>query len=316
VVRSKKSAEKENNMPKDLLAIVDFSAEELAELFDSAIQIKAKTKSGARYEPLSGKTLVMIFQKPSNRTRVSFQVGMYQLGGHAVYLSPDDISLGKRESVADVSRVLARYADGVMARLFGHDLIVELAENSSVPVINGLTDLLHPCQVLGDLLTILEWRRSLDGTKVAFVGDGNNVANSWLNASVRVPLDLRFATPPGYEPDEGILQRARTEGISSILLTNDPAEAVEGAEVIYADVWASMGQEKEVQKRMRDFAGFQINADLLAHGDDDIRVMHCLPAHRGQEITDEVIDGSHSVVFDQAENRMHIQKAIMVKLMA
>jgi ornithine carbamoyltransferase len=240
---------------------------------------------------------------------------MYQLGGHAVYLAPDDIDLGRRESVADAARVLARYADGIMARLFGHQIIVELAEHSSVPVINGLTDLLHPCQVLGDLLTIMEWRRSLDGTKIAFVGDGNNVANSWLNAAARIPLDLRIATPPGYEPDESVLQNARAEGISELMVTNEPAEAVEGAEVIYSDVWASMGQEAEVQKRMKAFVGFQINAKLTARAADEVRVMHCLPAHRGQEITDEIIDGPHSVVFDQAENRMHIQKAILVRLM-
>jgi ornithine carbamoyltransferase len=307
---------KEYHMSKDLLAITDFSAEEIADLFTLAIKIKAKTKKGETYQPLAGQTLVMIFQKPSNRTRVSFQIGMYQLGGHAVYLSPDDISLGKRESVADVARTLARYADGIMARLFGHDLIVELAEHSTVPVINGLTDLLHPCQVLGDLLTILEWRQDLKGVKVAFVGDGNNVANSWLNVSMRVPMDLRIATPPGYEPDEDILKKARAAGVSSLTMTHDPVEAVRDTEVIYSDVWASMGQEAEAEKRRKEFSGFQIDARLLGLGTKQVRVMHCLPAHRGQEITDEVIDGPHSVVFDQAENRLHIQKAILVKLMA
>lgn len=302
-------------MGKDLLAITDLSAEELAELLQLALEIKARTKRGEAYEPLVGKTLAMVFQKPSNRTRVSFQVGMYQLGGRAVYLGPEDIQLGKRESVADVARVLARYVEGIMARLFGHEIILELAQYAEVPVINGLTDLLHPCQVLGDLFTIFEWRKNLEGTVVGFVGDGNNVANSWLNAATRVSLDLRIATPPGYEPNQEILQRARSAGVSRVVLTHDPQEAVREAEVVYTDVWASMGQEEEAERRKEDFLGYQVNEALLAHAQDRVKVMHCLPAHRGQEITNEVMDGPHSVVFDQAENRMHIQKAILVKLM-
>ena len=302
-------------MIKDLLAITDLSAEGIGELLHDAIEIKARLKRGEDYRPLSGKTLLLIFQKPSCRTRVSFQVGMYQLGGHAVYLSPDDIQLGKRELVSDVARTLSRYGDGIMARLFGHETILELAKYATVPVINGLTDLLHPCQVLADLQTVLEWRKSLEGTRIAFVGDGNNVANSWLKAAARIPLDLRMATPPGYEPDEDILQEAREAGVSTIRLTNDPGDAVQEAEVIYADVWASMGQEAEAEKRMRDFQGFQVDQALVDRADREVKVMHCLPAHRGQEISDEVIEGPHSVVFDQAENRMHIQKAILVKLM-
>ena len=302
-------------MNKNLLAITDLTADQIGELLNDAIEIKTRLKKGEEYRPLSGKTLLLIFQKPSCRTRVSFQVGMYQLGGHAVYLSPDDIQLGKRELVSDVARTLARYGDGIMARLFGHETIVELAKYSAVPVINGLTDLLHPCQVLADLQTILEWRKDLGGARVAFVGDGNNVANSWLKAAARIPLDLRMATPPGYEPDARILQEARDAGISTILLTNDPGEAVRDAEVIYADVWASMGQETEAEKRMRDFQGFQVDRALVERADKNVRVLHCLPAHRGQEISDEVIEGPHSVVFDQAENRMHVQKAILVKLM-
>ncbi len=303
-------------MGKDLLAIVDLSREEVEELLQSAVEIKDRTKRGERYAPLTGKTLAMVFQKPSNRTRVSFQVGMYQLGGQAVYLSPEDIQLGRRESVADVARVLSRYVDGIMARLFGHEIIVDLAEHANVPVINGLTGLLHPCQVLGDLLTILEWRGSLGGTTVAFVGDGNNVANSWLNAASRVPMDLRIATPPGYEPDDEIFRNARGAAISNLLLTHDPQQAVRGAEVIYCDVWTSMGQEAEAERRLRDFHGFQVNGALLKLAAQEVKVMHCLPAHRGQEISDEVMDGPHSVVFDQAENRMHIQKALLVKLIA
>jgi ornithine carbamoyltransferase len=302
-------------MRKDLLAITDLSTEEVEDLFRSAVEIKARTRECEAYTPLAGKTLVMIFQKPSNRTRLSFQIGMYQLGGRAVYLSPEDIQLGKRESVADVARVVGRYAEGIMARLFGHETIVELARHAGVPVINGLTDLLHPCQVLGDLLTILEWRGRIAGTKVAFVGDGNNVANSWLNAATLIPLDLRIATPVGYEPDGEIYENSRSADISRLLLTHDPQEAVRDAEVIYSDVWASMGQEKETERRLRDFHGFQVNQALLDLAADRVKVMHCLPAHRGQEITDEVMDGPHSVVFDQAENRMHIQKAILVKLM-
>jgi ornithine carbamoyltransferase len=303
-------------MSKDLLAITDLSAEEIAALFQSAVEIKARMKRGESYEPLAGKTLAMIFQKPSNRTRLSFQVGMYQLGGQAVYLSPEDIQLGKRESVADVARVLSGYVEGIMARLFGHEIIVELAQYARVPVINGLTDLLHPCQVLGDLLTILEYRGTVEGTKVGFLGDGNNVAHSWLNAAARIPLDLRIATPAGYEPNEGIFKNARSAGVSTVVLTHDPVEAVHGAEVIYTDVWASMGQEEETEKRKGDFRGFQINEALLSHAGGQVKVMHCLPAHRGQEITDDVMDGPHSIVFQQAENRMHIEKAILVKLMA
>ena len=303
-------------MSKDLLAITDLSREAIEDLLQSAVEIKARTKRGEVYMPLAGKTLAMIFQKPSNRTRLSFQVGMYQLGGHAVYLSPDDIKLGQRESVADVARVVARYVEGIMARLFGHEIILELAQHASVPVINGLTDLLHPCQVLGDLLTILEWRGSVSGTTVAFVGDGNNVANSWLNAAARIPLDLRIATPPGYEPNEEVFENANSAGVSTVLMTHDPQEAVRGADVIYTDVWTSMGQESSAVTRLRYFRGFQINETLLAQADDEVKVMHCLPAHRGEEITDQVMDGPHSVVFDQAENRMHIQKAILVKLMA
>ena len=302
-------------MPKDLLAITDLSADQIGELLSDAIEIKTRLKRGEVYQPLSEKTLLLIFQKPSCRTRVSFQVGMYQLGGHAVYLSPDDIQLGQRESVADVARTLARYGDGIMARLFGHETILELAQYATVPVINGLTDLLHPCQVLADLLTILEWRKNLKGARVAFVGDGNNVANSWLKAAARIPLDLRMATPLGYEPNQEILQEAREAGISTIRMTNDPTDAVRAAEVMYSDVWASMGQEAEAEKRMRDFQGFQIDQALVDRADQDVRVMHCLPAHRGQEISDEVIEGPHSVVFDQAENRMHIQKAILARLM-
>ena len=302
-------------MEKDFLAITDLTTEEIYEIFRLAQDLKKSQKRGKRYQPLKRKTLAMIFQKPSARTRVSFEVGMFQLGGSAIYLAPTDIGLGKRESVADIARVFSRYNDGIMARLFGHDLIVELAKYASIPVINGLTDLLHPCQVMGDVLTILEHRGHLDNLKVTFVGDGNNVANSWINMAARIPMRLHLAVPEGYDPDEKILANARDAGLSEIVIHRDPVEAVKGSDVIYTDVWASMGQEKEAAKRKKVFKSYQVNKELVAEAKPDVKVMHCLPAHRGDEITDDVIDGPHSIVFDEAENRLHIQKAIMVTLM-
>ncbi len=302
-------------MKRDFLAITDFSAAEIKEIFDLAFELKAKVKNRESHKLLDGQTLAMVFEKPSARTRVSFEVGMYQLGGHALYLAPETIGLGKRESVADIARVLARYCDGVMARLFGHEDIVELAKFSSVPLINGLTDLLHPCQVMGDVLTIIEKKGDIEGLKVAYVGDGNNLTNSWLNMASRLPFTLHMACPEGYDPDAAILAAAEKAGASEVALFRDPAEAVAGVDVIYADVWASMGQESEAEQRKKILAPYQVNDALLAHADPSHIVLHCLPAHRGEEITDEVIDGPHSVVFDQAENRLHIQKAILVKLM-
>jgi len=302
-------------MKKDFLAITDLTTEEIHEMFKLAIDIKTKLKKGKSYHVLEGQTLAMIFQKPSARTRVSFEVGMFQLGGHALYLSPNDIGIGKREAVKDIAQVFSRYNDGIMARLFGHEHIIELAENATIPVINGLTDLLHPCQVMGDMLTVLEHRGNFDGLKVAFVGDGNNLANSWLNMASRIPMVLNLAIPEGYDPDQTILENARKSGVSEINIFRDPADAVKGVDVIYTDVWASMGQEQEAEKRKKIFAPFQVNQKLVDLAKDDVKVMHCLPAHRGDEITDEVIDGPHSIVFDEAENRLHIQKAIMVALM-
>jgi ornithine carbamoyltransferase len=257
----------------------------------------------------------MIFQKPSARTRVSFEVGMFQLGGHALYLAPTDIGLGKRESVADVARVLSRYNHGIMARVFGHDIVEALARQASIPVINGLSDLVHPCQVMGDMLTILEHRGRFDGLKLAYVGDGNNLANSWINIASRIPMQLNLAVPQGYDPDETTLVKGREAGISEINLLRDPKEAVKDVDFIYTDVWASMGQEKEVEKRKKVFKDYQVNEALVAEAKPDVKVLHCLPAHRGDEITDGVMDGPHSIVFDEAENRLHIQKAIMVRLM-
>jgi len=302
-------------MKKDFLAITDLTTEEVHEIFKLAIDIKTKLKKGKSYHVLEGQTLAMIFQKPSARTRVSFEVGMFQLGGHALYLSPNDIGIGKREAVKDIAQVFSRYNDGIMARLFDHEHIIELAENATIPVINGLTDLLHPCQVMGDMLTVLEHRGNFDNLKVAFVGDGNNLANSWLNIASRIPMTLNLAIPEGYDPDTNIYENAINSGISKINIFRDPKEAVQGVDVIYTDVWASMGQESEAEKRKKVFASYQVNQELVDLADKDVKVMHCLPAHRGDEITDEVIDGPHSIVFDEAENRLHIQKAIMVKLM-
>ena len=302
-------------MKKDFLAITDLSTEEIHDMFILASDLKKKTKSGKKHHVLSGQTLAMIFQKPSARTRVSFEVGMFQLGGHALYLSPNDIGLGKRESVADIARVFSRYNDGIMARVFSHNDVLELGQYASVPVINGLSDLLHPCQVMGDMLTILEHRGNLEGLKLTYIGDGNNLANSWLNMASRISMQLHLAVPKGFDPDNDILTKAQESGCSEIKIFRDPKEAVQDVNVIYTDVWASMGQESEIEKRKKIFQDFQVNSQLSKNAKTDVKVMHCLPAHRGDEITDEVMDGPHSIVFDEAENRLHIQKAIMVSLM-
>lgn len=302
-------------MNKDFLAISDLTKTEIFQIFELAKELKAKQKLREPHKHLEGKTLAMIFQKPSTRTRVSFETGMFQLGGHALYLGPDDIQVGKRESIGDVAQTISRYVDLIMARLFGHEDIVELAEHASVPVINGLTDLLHPCQILADMFTIYEKSGDhIDGLKVTYIGDGNNVANSWINMASRIPMTLAFAIPEGYDPDPEIVKAGKRANISDIQIFREPAEAVKDTNVIYGDVWASMGQEAEAEKRKVAFAKYQINQDLLRHADKDCLVMHCLPAHRGEEITNEVIDGPRSIVFDEAENRLHVQKAIMVKL--
>ncbi len=301
-------------MKRDFLAVTDFTKDEILEIMELAKELKKVQKNGKEYKPLRGKSMAMIFQKPSARTRVSFETGLYQLGGHAIYLSPNDIQVGKREAVADIARVLSRYNDLIMARLFGHEDILELAEYATVPVINGLTDLLHPCQVMSDVFTITEKKGSLENLRIAYIGDGNNVANSWLNMASRLPMNLVLGTPEGFEPDKEILSMAKKSGVSQIEFYHNPKMAAKGADVIYTDVWTSMGQEKEREIRREVFKEYQIDDDLLKLADDDAIVMHCLPAHRGEEITDSVIDGPHSVVFEQAENRLHVQKAIMVKL--
>ncbi len=266
---------------------------------------------------MAGKTLAMIFEKPSTRTLVSFQVGMWQLGGHTVNLAPEYVQLGIRESISDVARTLSRYVDGIMVRTFSHENVIELAKYSSVPVINGLSDFSHPCQALSDIFTIKE-KKSLKGSKIAYIGDGNNVCHSLMFICAKLGIDLVIATPKGYEPKEEIVKLAfsdaRANG-SLIEIMNDPVSAASGADVIYTDVWASMGQEKETEKRKKDFRGFQINKVLVKLAKPDCLVMHCLPAHRGEEITDDIMDGSNSAVFDQAENRLHVQKAILALLL-
>jgi ornithine carbamoyltransferase len=302
-------------MKKDLLSIYDLTAEEIETIFQKAKELKKTHRQGVPHRPLEGKTLAMVFEKPSTRTRVSFEAGMYQLGGHALFLNPQDTQLGRGEAIADTTRVLSRYVDGIMIRTFAQERVEEMARFASVPVINGLTDLLHPCQILSDCFTIWEKRGAYRGLKVAYVGDGNNVANSWINGAVRLGFDLWLACPQQYEPDQQILSRAVEESSSTIILTHDPKEAVEEAHVVNTDVWASMGQEGEREKRIKAFQGYQVNADLLRGARENVLVMHCLPAHRGEEITDEVMDGPHAVVFDQAENRLHVQKAILTLLM-
>jgi ornithine carbamoyltransferase len=295
--------------------LADFTKDEIFDFLDLSVELKAKLKRGESTPLLKGQTLAMIFQKPSARTRISFEVGMFQLGGHALYLAPSDLGVGTREAVKDIARVLSRYNDGIMARFYGHEDIIELAKYSSVPVINGLTDLLHPCQVLADVLTILEHRKNLENLKVTYVGDGNNMTNSWLNFASKVPMSLAIAVPEGYEPDATILRKAKAAGISDIEIFRDPKLAVKDTDVIYADTWASMHQKDELEHRKKIFLPYQINEALLKFARPDTYIMHCLPAYRGQEITDSVLESPNSIVFDEAENRLHAQKAVMVKLM-
>ena len=301
-------------MKRDFLDLSSLGPAELDGLLGLAERFKAELKSGLEHPYLRGKTLAMIFQKPSLRTRITFETGMAQLGGHAIYLGPQDIGIGERESAKDVARNLSRWVDLIMIRTFAHETCVEIAREPSVPVINGLTDLLHPCQLLADLMTIREHRgRELRKLRIAFVGDGFNLAQSWIEAASLERFELRLACPPGYEPDKQFLARLRRNETG--LLTHDAAEAVKDADVIYTDTWTSMGREKEAAKRRKDFKAFQVNDALLRHAKSDALVMHCLPAHRGEEITDEVLDGANSVVLDQAENRLHAQKAVMVWLL-
>jgi ornithine carbamoyltransferase len=297
---------------QDFLEIPDFDVDALYDLLALARRMKQGEYRG---QPLAGKTLAMIFEKSSTRTRVSFEVGTFQLGGHALFLSPRDTQLGRGEPIKDAARVLSRYVDGIMIRTFEHANVLELAHHADVPVINGLSDLLHPCQVLADVFTMQEaFGDDLSGRKVAWVGDAsNNMAHSWLNAAYRFGLELRLACPPGYEPDREIYERAREA--ASVRITHDPRTAVEGADVVTTDVWASMGQEEEAEARRRAFHGFTVDSELMAQADDRAIFLHCLPAHRGEEVSDQVMEGRHSRVFDEAENRLHVQKALLVRLM-
>jgi len=302
-------------MKRDFLSFKDWSKEELDSILKRAIELKDLQRKGVAYHPLTGKTLAMIFEKSSTRTRVSFEVGMFQLGGHAIFMSPRETQIGRGEPVKDTARVLSRYVNGIMIRTFSQEVVEELAGYSTVPVINGLTDLLHPCQIMADLLTVIEKKGTYEGLKMAWIGDGNNMANSWIEAAGKLGFDLTLACPKGYTPDPLILGDAHKITTGKIRLTSDPFEAAKDGDVINTDVWASMGQEDEKKQREVAFKGYQVNTELMKVAQKDAIVLHCLPAHRGEEITEEVIEGPNSMVWDQAENRLHVQKAIMEKLM-
>ena len=304
---------------KDLVSILDLSKEELESILNVAEMLRTKQKNREFFVPLLGKTLAMIFTKSSTRTRVSFEIAMFQLGGAALYLNPNDMQLGRGETIADTARVLSRYVDGIMIRTYAHSDVLELGKYGTIPVINGLTDDEHPCQIIADILTIKDKKKSVKGLKVAYVGDGNNVCNSWLYAAPKADMHMAVASPAGYLPKEAVVKKAKelaAESKTQIIITESPEEAVKDADVIYTDVWASMGQEAETEKRKKVFAPYQVNSALLKHAKKDCLVMHCLPAHRGEEISAEVMDGPNSVGFDEAENRLHAQKAILAMLMA
>mgnify|MGYP003507688432 FL=1 len=304
---------------KDLISIHDLEIGEVALILDVAAKLKRKQKKGEPHQYLKGKSLAMLFSKASTRTRTSFEVGFYQLGGHPIYLSDDASQIGRGEPVKDTARVLSRLADGIMIRTFSHESVIELAKYASIPVINGLTDLLHPCQALTDMFTIQEKMKVLKGRKMVYVGDGNNMAHSLMYACAKVGMNMVCACPKGYQPDPHVLAEAQEDAAHAgctITVEEDVMKAVKGADVLYTDTWASMGQEEEHDARKKIFAPYQINAELLAAARPEAIVMHCLPAYRGEEITDDVIEGPQSVVFDQAENRLHVQKAIMALLMS
>lgn len=303
---------------KDFLTLADYSKEEIEYLLHLALELKERQQNGERYTPLSGKTLAMIFEKPSTRTRVSFEVGMVQLGGHALHLSSRDLQIGRGETIADTARVLSEYVDAIMIRTFEHEKVEELAQYATIPVINGLTDDDHKCQALADLLTIYEVKGKLQGLKLAYIGDGNNMAHALMLAAAKVGMDCAIASPKGYEPKETIVKEAKhiaSESGATVVVTNDPYEAIADADVVYTDVWASMGQEAEANERMHIFAPFQVNEALVQQAKQDFIFLHCFPAHRGGEVTEGVIDGAHSYIFQQAGNRLHAQKALLVSLL-
>jgi ornithine carbamoyltransferase len=280
-------------------------------IFRHAANLKSMLKDGIIYQPLAGRTLGMIFDKSSTRTRLSFEAGMYQLGGLAIYLNSRDTQLGRGESIADTARIASRYLDAVMIRTFSQESVEEFARHATIPIINGLTDLMHPCQIVSDLFTLVEKKGGYEGLRIAYVGDGNNVANSWIDAAAKLPFRLALACPKGYDPDARILERGKKKAPKGVTLYRDPVQAVKNADVVYTDVWASMGQEAEQEARARIFEGYQVNRALMKNARPDAIVMHCLPAHRGEEISAEVLDGPQSVVWDEAENRLHVQKAIL-----
>ena len=304
---------------KDFISLHDLTKEEISALLELSIKLKDETKKGIEHHLLKGKTLVMIFSKSSTRTRVSFEVGMTQLGGYPLFLSANDIQLGRGETIYDTAKVLERYLDGIMIRTFSHDDVIELAEHADIPVINALTDLLHPCQVLADLQTIYEKKGTLEGLKFAYIGDGNNMANSIMYGCGKMGLDCAIGCPEGYEPDAEVTENAKDDFKKSganLLITADPVEAIKNADIVYTDTWVSMGQESEKAERQKLFMPYQIDEKLFKNAKSDAIFMHCLPAYRGFEVTPEVIDGPNSVIFDEAENRLHAQKAIMATLMS
>ena len=307
-----------NMKGKSLVSINDLSLEEIYQIFDVSKTLKEKQLTGKPHRLLEGKTLGMIFSKRSTRTRVSFETGIYQLGGIGMYFGPNDLQLGKSENISDTAKILSRYLNGIMIRTFDHQDVVDLARYASIPIINGLTDLLHPCQVLADLFTILEKKNKLQGLKLAYIGDGNNMAHSLLNGCSKVGMNLSIASPSGYTPKKEIVENAKKNAKymgSKIEITNDPVKAVTNADIVYTDVWASMGQEEEAAERKKKFAKYQVNPKLVRKAKEDYLFMHCLPAHRGEEVVDEVADSPNSVIFDEAENRLHVQKGIMALLM-
>ena len=301
-------------MKRDFISILDWTSEEIRNNIDLAVELKQQTKAGQCPQLLQRKSYGLFFHKPSLRTRLSFEVGIAQLGGASMVLSEQDFKIGERETVSDVARVMSRFVDGILIRTFSHQLVLDLAEQATVPVVNMLTDFNHPCQVMSDMLTIKEKLGRIDNVRIAYVGDSNNMTISWLNLAARIPLDLRIATAPETMPDMKLVNEIKELGISTIKVTNSAEEAVDGAEALYTDVWASMGEKDKIAERERVLRDFQINSKLLKYAEKDALVLHCLPAERGKEITDEVLEGPQSVVFDQAENRLHAQKAILVQL--
>jgi len=303
---------------RSIASLRDLSREEIEEILKTAVLLKSQLRNGLEHPLLKGKTLAMIFEKPSTRTRVSFEVGMWQLGGYALYLSTSDLQLGRGESVADTARTLSRYVNGIMARVFNHQTIVDLIKYSSVPVINGLSDFTHPCQGLADLFTIYEKKRRFSRLKLAYIGDANNVAHSLIYGCAKMGMNMTLGCPEGYGPNSEVVTEAKKEARKNggeIVVTHDPKEAIRDADIVYTDVWTSMGEEKEHPKRVKIFKPYQVNSKLVELAKKDYLFMHCLPAHRGEEVTDEVADSKHSIIFDQAENRLHTQKALMVLVM-